>query len=352
MKVLILGGTGVMGTSLVKYLADQGVETTVTSRSVKESKKNIKYIQGNARDNEFLRSLLTVHWDAIVDFMAYKTSELKERLDSLLAATSQYVFMSSSRVYANSENPITEDSPRLLDQTTDEEYLLTDEYALAKARQENLLHKTGKKNWTIIRPYITYGNNRLQLGIYEKEQWLYRALRGRTIVFSKDIASKLTTLTYGIDVSKRIGSLIGNEKAFGEIFHITGHKYCFWREIYAIYLDVLEKKLGYRPKILLLNKDEFIQLNGKMVRYKLIYDRFYNRRFNSDKINSIFSEEEFIPIEKGLRASLESFLENPKYLPINWNLQAKMDKKTHENSVKDIKRMVDKIKYLIVRYLK
>ena len=40
-----------------------------------------------------------------------------------------------------------------------------------------------------------------QLGVLEKELWLYRALNGRTIVFSKDIAEKSTTLTYGYDVA-------------------------------------------------------------------------------------------------------------------------------------------------------
>ena len=35
---------------------------------------------------------------------------------------------------------------RLLDISKDDKYLRTDEYALAKARQENILQKSGK-NW-------------------------------------------------------------------------------------------------------------------------------------------------------------------------------------------------------------
>ena len=85
--------------------------------------------------------------------------------------------------YANENGRITEKSKRLLDVCTDEEYLKTDEYALTKVRQENILLSSGKKNWTIIRPYITYNVERLQLGVYEKENWLYRALHGRSIVF-------------------------------------------------------------------------------------------------------------------------------------------------------------------------
>lgn len=51
----------------------------------------------------------------------------------------------------------------------DEDYIKTDEYALQKARQENILLGSKYKNWTIIRPYITYNKERLQLGVLEKK---------------------------------------------------------------------------------------------------------------------------------------------------------------------------------------
>ena len=54
------------------------------------------------------------------------------------------MFLSSSRVYASQESPIREDSMRLLDVSHDSIYLKTDEYALAKARQEDILRKSGK----------------------------------------------------------------------------------------------------------------------------------------------------------------------------------------------------------------
>ena len=75
---------------------------------------------------------------------------------------------------------------RLLDVSHDSIYLKTDEYALAKARQEDILRKSGKNNWTIIRPYITYSESRLQLGVLEKEAWLYRALKGFQEMFWKN----------------------------------------------------------------------------------------------------------------------------------------------------------------------
>ena len=91
MKVLVLGGTGVMGESLNKFLSDKGVDVFVTSRSYRSNIKNIRYIQGNAQDLVFLKSILNQHWDAIVDFMVYSSDNFKNRIDLLLKSTSQYL---------------------------------------------------------------------------------------------------------------------------------------------------------------------------------------------------------------------------------------------------------------------
>ena len=142
--------------------------------------------------------------------------------------------MSSARVYAGSSEPIVETSPRLLDTVNDEVYLRTDEYALAKAREENLLSQSGKTNWVIVRPYITYSEIRLQLGVLEKEQWLYRAMNGRKIVFPKDIAEKMTTLTYGYDVACGIAAVAGKPAANGRAFHVTAAEAIRWSDVLGI----------------------------------------------------------------------------------------------------------------------
>lgn len=198
LKILLLGGTGAMGVHLSKILNNQGEDVYVTTRRERKG-MGITYIQGNAHENAFLSDILQkYHFDVLIDFMIYNTSEFADRVDLLLSSVGQYIFLSSSRVYADSQTPITENSPRLLDVYKEEEYLKTDEYALSKARQEDILHRSGKNNWTVIRPYITYSEIRLQLGVLEKELWLYRALNGRTIVFSKDIAEKVLRLHMGM----------------------------------------------------------------------------------------------------------------------------------------------------------
>ncbi|KPQ29111.1 MAG: NADH(P)-binding [Marinobacter excellens HL-55] len=350
-NILVLGGTGAMGAHLVQILADRGDKVSVTTRSHRQSTANIVYIQGNAKENSFLAPLLTRKWDAIVDFMVYTTPVFEQRAPKFLAATDQYIFLSSARVYADSSRPICEESPRLLDSSKDAKFLATDEYSLAKARQENILHKSGSKSWTIIRPYITYSEQRLQLGVLEKEGWLYRALKGRTMVFSEDIVSKLTTLTYGLDVAGAMASIIGEPRALGEAYHITQRDAATWREVLNVYLAVLEKHFGKRPKVLLLGLDDFSR--SKPAEYQIKYDRLFNRAFDSSKISEFVDLQEFRPLEPGLTRCLKEFLEKPNFLAIDWRSEAIKDRFSGEMaSLKEIEHWKQKIKYLIYRFIK
>lgn len=354
MRILVLGGTGAMGVHLVRILSDQGNEIYVTSRKRKVSENNsITYIQGNAHELEFVESLLEKQFDVIVDFMVYTEDEFKQRVEKFLSATKQYIFLSSCRVYAETDGPITEKSSRILDVCMDEEYLRTGEYALAKARQENLLIHSEKKNWTIIRPYITYSDERLQLGAYEKEQWLERAIRGKTIVFSEEITKRTTTMTSGMDVAMVMAKLIGNEKARGECIQIAGPENKTWREILEIYLKVIERKTSKTPRVLYIDNNTVIE---KIMRnqYQVKYDRLYNRRFDSEKVNQICDEEiQYCGIEQGLVNCLEEFLDNRRvFKNKSWELDAYMDKVSGERTVlSDIPSMKEKMKYIIARYL-
>ena len=350
MKILVLGGTGAMGVDLIKILGERDEDVTVTSRSERKSEfNNVKYVRGDAHDTAFLKSLLVDKYDAIVDFMVYNTEEFKSRRDILLNATNQYIFLSSSRVYADSKTHITEDSPRLLDVTTDDEYLKTDEYALTKARQENLLRESGKTNWTIIRPYITYSNQRLQLGVYEKELWLYRALHDKTIVFPRAIAEKYTTMTLGTDVAMGISKLIDNEKAMGEAFHITTDKAIKWDDVLAVYNRVFKDVTGKEIKIKYADdpKPIYEALGNK---HQVIYDRLFDRMFDNTKFLQAAGECDFESPETGLEKCLREFLEKPMFRTTS--SFAVMDKLADERAkLSEIPSIKQKCKYLAVRYL-
>lgn len=352
MKILLLGGTGAMGSPMVSKLeCDKTNRIFVTSRSRSGQDGNVTYIQGNAHDYGFLTEILKKHYDIIVDFMIYRLEEFKLRLSLFLNSTGQYVFISSSRVYADSETMITETSHRLIDVLQDKDYLATDEYALVKAREENCIFESGKTNWTIIRPYISYGRNKFQLGVYEKENWLFRAIHGRSVVFPNDIAEKKTALTYGVDVANAVCKLIGNERALGEVFHVVTSEFMTWQRVLDVYKEVIYSKTGSEMRVI----QPSTSLGLQEIWYspaQIKYDRLYNRSFDNSKIISVIGELEFVGLKDGIEESLMAFLTKPSWGGFNWHVEAWEDQIARERTpIGEIMGTRAKIKYIKARYL-
>jgi len=225
-KILILGGTGAMGVYLVPELLNMGHDVYVTSRSARISQsENLHYIQGDAHNNIFLTKLLEEKYDAIIDFMVYTTDEFNRKCELFLSNTKHYIFLSTYRVFADSKEPITEKSPRLLDVSTDSEFLKTDEYALTKARQENIVRNSKFNNWTIVRPTITYSKTRFQLGTLEADVVVFRSLCDCPVILPEEMLSKQTTMTWGGDVARMIAFLVLKQNAFSEDFPHSPHAY-------------------------------------------------------------------------------------------------------------------------------
>ena len=346
MKILLLGGTGAMGSSLTSILNRRGDDVFVTSRFYHADNDGIHYLLGNAKDEVFLKEVLQEKWDAIVDFMIYSTEQFETIKDLFLSSTGQYIFISSSRVYADSDSPLTENSPRLLDVCTDQEYLNTDEYALCKARSEDVLYNGKERNYTIVRPYITYNNARLQLCEQEKEYWLYRALNKRTVVCSEDIFYKRTNVTYGGDVAKCIAAIIGNPETLSEVYHIVSDTSVKWNEIFDIYSTIM-RQFGYELKLKLIPNSLFLknQYRSTMVKY----DRVYNRVFDNTKIKGLMKNQDFKTPDVGLKDCLYSFMDNPSFKGISIYDEAIRDRLTNEvislNEIESIKSLFVYLKY-------
>lgn len=313
MKILLLGGTGEIGKPLVEILRKNkpDFKLFITSRNKTESSNPVKYIHGNARNLNFLTNTLSEKFDVIVDFMNWNLDEYESALELLLSKCNQYIWMSSSRVYAESSDPITEQTPRLLDVSQDIDFLSTNRYALRKAREENLILSSGFNNFTIIRPYITYNYDRLQLGIYEKEQWLNRLIKGKPLVVGREFLDKRTTLTYGNDVALAISKLIGKKEAFSEVIQIASRETILWSQILQIYVKVLTEE-GYKPVIYSSETISFIEelYEGG---YNTIYDRNWNRCFNSEKLEKISNHRfDYRCTANGLTTCLKSFLQESR----------------------------------------
>jgi len=348
-NILILGGTGAMGTPLVELLSDK-YHVWVTSRQKHDDKENVSFILGNAHDIIFLRQVCAMNtWDAIIDFMNRNVSESQLVFPLLLSHTNQYVFISSARVYAETDSEITENTPRLLDVSSDSVFLKTNEYSLAKAREEDLLMNGSYKNYTIIRPSITFNNHRLQLGALEKEGWLYRAIQGRSIVFSEDMKDKLTTVTWGYDVASGIAAIVGQSKALGEVFNITNNRSFTWQQILDVYIHTLEKLLHKNINVVWTEKSTSFKQRNQY--YRLVYCRLFNRTFNNTKINQYVDTALFHePLER-LSYCLERFMERPHFKTIDWSLEGINDRVANERTpLNEIPNIKMKLLYLGNRY--
>lgn len=319
LKVLLLGGTGAMGVYLRDALCAAGHQVIVTSRVKREDYGSVRFVSGDGRNNTFVKQLLASEKpDAIVDFMDYPTIEFMDRMNRLLDGTRHYLFLSSYRVFADNA-PLTENSPRLLDFSDDADYLRTDDYSLHKAREENLLRNSGRKNWTILRPSIAYSTERFQFGCLEADTVCYRALRGLPVVIPAEMLDAHTTMTWAGDVAKMICKLVLNQSAMGEDYNVVTSESRTWREVADIYAQAIGLKHIAVPMA------DYLQLCNP---YQIRYDRMFDRRMDNAKVlqTTSMQQSDLMTLEKGLTAELERFKQNPRYRVMNWTQNTLIDR--------------------------
>ncbi len=337
-RVLLLGGTGTIGQALAPELLRRGFSVYVTSRSAHRSDR-VVYLTGNAKDDAFLDELLSERFDAIVDFMIYTTEEFRARCEKLLSATQHYVFLSSYRVYGDSR-PLTEESPRLLDSVDDPDYLKTDEYGLAKARQEDILRACGHTNFTIVRPAITYGGDRFQLGTMEANEFLNRALQKRQVIFPQEMLCKQATMTWSGDVGKMLSRLVLNPLSFGETYTAATAEHRSWGEVLALYENLVKLEVRIVPLSV------YRSVIGRP--WQIRYDRMFDRVADNTKILSAtgMQQSDLMPLSDGLRIELGKFLVSPHFKPADKALQSRMDAAVAPAPAKGLKVFLWRIKPL------
>jgi nucleoside-diphosphate-sugar epimerase len=212
------------------------------------------------------------------------------------------------------------------------------------------LENSGSKNWTIIRPYITYGRYRLQLGVLEKEEWLFRALGGRTVILSSAMQQKITTMTHGHDVANGIAALVGQQSAYGNIFHITNAQSYSWKEVYEMYAQAFKKVTGKELRICLADANTFFLTRPTI--YQIEYDRMFDRHFNNSKISAYVDVGGFIDLCLGIEQEMKRFIEEPQFENIYWKLEARKDRFLKEKTrFSEIPGFLNKGRYFAFRYL-
>jgi len=299
-KVLLLGGAGAIGGYVASMCLSFGYEVHSTTRASRYE-DGIVFHQGNAKNYLWLEPLLRdQRYDAIVDFMVYRTVEFESRISSLLSLTDHYVFLSSYRVYDDSKGAaLVESASRLIESTENKGFLKTDEYALAKGRQENVLFSSPSDNWSIVRPSITYSNGRFQFGCLEANTILPRAAEGLPVVIPEEMLNKHATMTWAGDAGLMIAKLLFNEGAFGGAFNVCSPESVTWRRIGELY----KKYIGL--KVTPVDMDSYLSLG--LNPYQVKYDRMFDRQCSSEKVLTVtgIHRSELMVLQEGLRLELK-----------------------------------------------
>ena len=305
-KILVPGGTGAMGVYLVPELLRMGYSVDVVSLDDRVSfSPSLRYIKANFKEMAVAQELLKNEYDAIIDFMVYQTHEFKEKVFPLIKACDHYIYLSSYRVYADEEHPIRETSPRLLDISQNQEYLASDDYSLYKARGENMLKASDLRNWTAIRPAITFSQRRFQLVILEAGCVVQRAREGKTVILPREAMQVQATMSWAGDVAKMIARLVLNPDVYREIYTVSTAEHNTWETIAKYY----EKLIGM--KYVTVDRDTFLNIiapNEKNVAWQLDYDRLFDRIVDNTKILNAtgLSQKNLTTVYDGLALELSS----------------------------------------------
>ncbi len=231
MKVLFIGGTGIISSACSQLAIERGIDLYLLNRG-KTTKRPVpqgaKILHGDIRDLPSARAALEGHtFDAVVDWVAFTTEHIQVDLELFSGKTGQYVFISSASAYQTpaAHLPITKSTP------LDNPYWL---YSRNKIACEEMLvqaYREVKFPMTIVRPSHTYDKTLLPFdGGYTVVD---RMRKGKKVIVPGD-GTSLWTLTHHADFAKGFVGLLGHSGAIGDSFQITSDEWLSWNQIFEI----------------------------------------------------------------------------------------------------------------------
>lgn len=230
MKVLFIGGTGVISSACSHLAVEQGIDLYLlnrgqTSRPVPPA---ARLLHADIRDLTAVESALAGYtFDVVVDWIAYTPEHIESDLELFKGRVGQFIFISSASAYQTppASLPVTEST--LLDNPFWE-------YSRGKiACEERLVraYREHKFPVTVVRPSHTYDQTMLPVrGGYTL---IDRMRKGKKVLVHGD-GTSLWTLTHHRDFASGFVGLLGQPGAIGEAFHITSDEILTWNQIYQI----------------------------------------------------------------------------------------------------------------------
>jgi nucleoside-diphosphate-sugar epimerase len=318
MKVLFIGGTGIISSACSQRAVDAGIDLYLLNRG-KTSRpipSQAKIIQADARQKEsFQQAIKDLQFDVIVDWIAFTTDHIKLDYEVLAGKTKQFIFISTASAYQTppASLPVTEETP------LDNPFW---QYSRDKIDCENMLmHLYRDHNFpvTIVRPSHTYDRTMLPC----RGGWttIDRMRRGKKVVLHGD-GTSIWTLTHHEDFAKGFVGLLGNDKAIGQAYHITSDEWLTWKQIYEILADAAGASLDpvYVPSSIINEYDAEMGAG-------LLGDKMHSMIFDNSKIKSLVPDFQCtIPFADGAKEILRWYDKDPSRQKIE----------THYNEMSDM----------------
>jgi nucleoside-diphosphate-sugar epimerase len=300
MKVLFIGGTGIISSACSPYAISQGIELFLLNRgqSLRGAPEGAKLLHGDIRDPQSVKDAIgDLKFDAVVDWIAFTPEHIEIDLDLFRGRTNQLVFISSASAYQSPPSTL----PVVESTVLDNPYWGYSRNKIACEERLVRAYREEKYPITIVRPSHTYDKTLLPFeGGFTA---FHRLLNNKPVVVHGD-GTSLWVLTHHVDFARAFVPLLGNSHAIGEAYHITSDEWLTWNQIF----DIVAEAAGVKAVKVHVASDAMVKLRPNL-EGGLTGDKSNSMIFDNSKIKRLAGGwEAKIPFSQGAREIVEYYL--------------------------------------------
>lgn len=230
MRVLVIGGTGLISTAIVDRLIEKGHEPVLFNRG-KTSPRHTRTVETIAGDRSdypaFAAAVSGRRFDAVIDMITYDAERARNAVDVFAGKIEHYLFCSTVCVYGGPLTRIPADE--------DEPHRPVSNYGRGKRDAEAVFrqaHESGKFPVTMFRPSHCYGPGAPLLDIWGYNPSLVTRIReGRPILAPGD-GYGLWQPGYVGDMAKGFAGALGRRECYGKAYNLVGDEIMDWRSFH------------------------------------------------------------------------------------------------------------------------
>jgi nucleoside-diphosphate-sugar epimerase len=234
MRVLIIGGTGLISTAITQQLLDRGDAVTVFNRGQTPIRVQgaLDCLHGDRwQAGSLERAVEGRTWDAVIDMAAFAPENADQLVAVFWGRTAQVVLCSTVCVYGGpaAQLPIRETSPRSPFGRYGENKAAIERILLAQSGQRGTVA-------TVLRPSFTTGEGAVANGLLFDDSLVAR-MRARRPVLVMDDGRTPWAIAHVADVARGFVAALGNPRAAGNDYHLTSHEHTDWNGVYRALAD-------------------------------------------------------------------------------------------------------------------